>query len=188
MSVVTVLDKFSPHVDTIRDGLRPWREFASLVKPESFAYAGICNRLQVNLRYYRSNYAVGVLSFSVVAVALSPFSLAAICMLVLLWNKFLEKQEDPEWTVKFRGYELGRPKQWLLKFLSGAVLLYVAGKHVYAVLVASNFVLCHAMMHSSPESLTAPTAEPLTDSTDAVEALESGSAGAHDLVLYPAVD
>lgn len=177
--VVPAFDKFRPHVETIRSGLRPWREFASLAKPAGFAYTGICNRLQVNLRYYRSNYAVGFLSFSIVALALNPQSLVVTCIIVLIWS-----------TLSIRGYELGRPKQWLvLEILSGFVVLFVAGKDLLnAGGVAFNFILCHAMVHPSPEPLTAPTAESLTDSTDAVEALENGSADTHDLVLYPAVD
>lgn len=172
---VMLFDKVRPRVDSICASLRPWREFAILAKPEG----DIMNRLQVNLRYYKSNYAVGFLSLSVGTVALSPSSLIAVAFLLMIWMKFLDRDEDPEWRVRVRGYELGRPQQWLvLQTLSGVVLLFAVGPHfLHAALVACFFALSHAVMHPSPESLV-----------DAADSFENSAGGAHALVLNPEDD
>lgn len=172
--IASVWDKCKPHLDSIRSSLRPWSEFAVLAKPQGDAM----KRLQVNLRYYRSNYAVGWLSLSIVTVAVSPSSIIAVAILIMIWMKFIEREEDMEWRVSIGGYELGRSQRWaILQIFSCLVLLFTVGKHfLHAALTAGFFSMAHAVLRPSPDALV-----------DAMDSIENGEDDAPALVLEPVV-
>lgn len=155
------LDVVKPHFDSMQGSMRPWQEFCILAKPDGDGW----QRLQVNLRHYRSNYAVGFFGLSSAYVLVSPPSLLAIGILTIVWMKFLKKSEDHEWEVHLGSYELTKTKQWIaLDMVTGLVLLFVVGKHiVLAALISSMAATGHGVMH------------PLPFIMDSSDAMESGS-------------
>jgi len=143
----TVGDDAKSFVSAVRNRkwaqeFRPLNTFAAVTefsRPANFD--DLIQRLQTNLSFFLSNYALICVIILTYAILSKPIVLFVSCILALVWVVVLKEERLPLG---------GQNKQVLLTVVSVGTVLYFAGSTVFTVVgVCISLVLVHAMFHQA---------------------------------------
>ncbi|KAF8414330.1 hypothetical protein HHK36_002331 [Tetracentron sinense] len=104
---------------------RPWPEFIAagvFDRPESLSYAG--DRLRKNANYFRLNYAIIVLTFTLLSLVGNPLCMLLISAIFALWLILYFFREDPLFV---RGHHLSDRVILVGLIAVSAVLVWFTG-------------------------------------------------------------
>merc|ERR1719379_120105 len=116
-------------------------------------------RLESNLVHYQINYAIIFLILMVISIIMNPRCLVVICILVMIWMWFLNKNDDPNWNLVIGGVPLGKTQRWMgLSGLTALVLLSVVGNVIFsAAFMCAILIVVHSVLHPMPVQIDVAT-------------------------------
>lgn len=138
----------------IRSGLlesrRPWKQMLSFSVPKTFADA--LTRLNANISYFFTNYAIFIMFLVFLCLLFRPVPLAVFVAVMAAWLFFYFLRDDP---VSIFGYVVDERVvlAWLSIFTLVLLFLTVTVKVVVALVVGVVAVVVHGVFRKIDDSL-----------------------------------